>query len=64
MALKQTRRSVSLSEDTYQRLRIHCESVGVPMSQFVDAAIHGSMNRDNCAAIDDRLKKLIALVRG
>jgi hypothetical protein len=39
MAKKQSRRSVSLSRLTYERLRAYCESNGVSMSQFVEGRI-------------------------
>ena len=39
MAKKQSRRSVSLSRTTYERLRTYCETNQVSMSQFVEGRI-------------------------
>jgi hypothetical protein len=39
MAKKQSRRSVSLSRTTYERLRMYCETNQVSMSQFVEGRI-------------------------
>lgn len=39
MAKKQSRRSVSLSRDTYERLKAYCEVNNLSMSQFVESRI-------------------------
>jgi hypothetical protein len=39
MAKKQTRRSISVSRDTYERLRAYCETNGISMSQFVERQV-------------------------
>ncbi len=39
MAKKQTRRSISVSRVTYERLKGYCEAQGVSMSQFVEARV-------------------------
>jgi hypothetical protein len=39
MAKKQTRRSVSLSRATYERLKAFCEVNSVSMSEFVETRI-------------------------
>ena len=39
MAKKQTRRSISVSRDTYERLRAYCETNGISMSQFVERRV-------------------------
>lgn len=39
MAKKQTRRSISVSRETYQRLRVYCETNGISMSQFVERRV-------------------------
>jgi hypothetical protein len=39
MAKKQTRRSVSLNRDTYERLKAYCDINGLAMSQFVETRI-------------------------
>jgi len=39
MAKKQTRRSISVSRGTYERLRTYCETNGISMSQFVERRV-------------------------
>lgn len=39
MAKKQTRRSISVSRDTYERLKAYCETNGISMSQFVERRV-------------------------
>lgn len=39
MAKKQTRRSISVSKNTYERLRTYCESNGISMSQFIERRV-------------------------
>ena len=39
MAKKQTRRSISVSRVTYERLKAFCESNGISMSQFVESRV-------------------------
>ncbi|HVV83037.1 MAG TPA: hypothetical protein VHE35_08145, partial [Kofleriaceae bacterium] len=39
MAKKQTRRSISVSRTTYERLKSFCEANGVSMSQFVETRV-------------------------
>jgi CubicO group peptidase (beta-lactamase class C family) len=39
MAKKQTRRSISVSRETYERLRAYCETNGMSMSQFVERRV-------------------------
>lgn len=46
MAKKQTRRSVSLSKGTYERLKAYCEAQGVSMSQFVEGRLGESLGKD------------------
>jgi hypothetical protein len=45
MAKKQTRRSVSLSQTTYERLRAYCETNDVSMSEFVETRIGDFLGR-------------------
>jgi hypothetical protein len=45
MAKKQTRRSVSLSKTTYERLKMYCESNGLSMSEFVEGRIGDYLGR-------------------
>lgn len=39
MAKKQTRRSISVSRSTYERLKAFCETSGISMSQFVETRV-------------------------
>ena len=39
MAKKQTRRSISVSRTTYEKLKAFCEASGVSMSQFVETRV-------------------------
>jgi hypothetical protein len=39
MAKKQTRRSISVSRTTYERLKAFCESNNISMSQFVETRV-------------------------
>src|SRR5258708_502907 len=39
MAKKQTRRSISVSRSTYERLKAFCEANNVSMSQFVETRV-------------------------
>ncbi len=39
MAKKQTRRSISVSRSTYERLKAFCETNGISMSQFVETRV-------------------------
>jgi len=45
MAKKQTRRSVSLSRATYERLKTFCELNDVSMSEFVETRIGDYLGR-------------------
>jgi hypothetical protein len=45
MAKKQTRRSVSLSRTTYERLKAFCELNDVSMSEFVETRIGDFLGR-------------------
>ena len=39
MAKKQTRRSISVSRSTYERLKAFCEANNISMSQFVESRV-------------------------
>jgi len=45
MAKKQTRRSISVSRATYERLRSYCETNGMSMSQFVETRVGDFLGR-------------------
>ena len=46
MAKKQTRRSISVSRATYDRLKAFCESSGISMSQFVENRVGDVLSHD------------------
>src|SRR5688572_22341146 len=50
MAKKQTRRSISVSRSTYERLKAFCEANNVSMSQFVEARVGESLGNEPVAA--------------
>ena len=57
MAKKQTRRSVSLSKSTYERLKAYCEVNSLSMSQFVEQRIGDFLGRsgdDNAKLVDEK----------
>jgi hypothetical protein len=59
MAKKQTRRSVSLSRATYERLKAFCELNEVSMSEFVETRIGDFLGRPRrAAAVDDTERKV------
>jgi hypothetical protein len=45
MAKKQTRRSVSISKPTYERLKAYCENNAISMSEFVEMRIGDYLGR-------------------
>jgi hypothetical protein len=45
MAKKQTRRSISVSRATYERLKSYCETNGMSMSQFVETRVGDFLGR-------------------
>ena len=60
MAKKQTRRSVSLSRNTYERLKSFCELNDVSMSEFVETRIGDYLGRPRKVAGDDPSLKKVA----
>jgi len=50
MAKKQSRRSVSLSKTTYERLKAYCETADISMSQFVETRIGDFLGRSATSA--------------
>ena len=45
MAKKQTRRSISVSRSTYERLKAYCETTGTSMSSFVEERVGDFLGR-------------------
>lgn len=50
MAKKQSRRSVSISKSTYERLKAYCETNELSMSQFVEGRIGDFLGRGGATA--------------
>ena len=46
MAKKQTRRSISVSRTTYERLKAFCEANNISMSQFVETRVGDFLETD------------------
>jgi hypothetical protein len=47
MAKKQTRRSISVSRSTYERLKAFCEANHVSMSQLVETQVNGFLGTES-----------------
>lgn len=52
MAKKQTRRSISVSRTTYERLKAFCESNNISMSQFVETRVGDFLGGDAPATVE------------
>ena len=50
MAKKQTRRSISVSRTTYERLKAFCEANNISMSQFVETRVNDFLGEGDVAA--------------
>src|SRR5262245_61256974 len=50
MAKKQTRRSISVSRTTYERLKAFCESNNISMSQLVETRVNDFLGPNDVAA--------------
>jgi hypothetical protein len=53
MAKKQTRRSISVSRGTYERLKAFCETQGISMSQFVESRVGDYLGRSDSGGRSD-----------
>lgn len=51
MAKKQTRRSISVSRSTYERLKSYCETNQISMSQFVERRVGDYLGRSKGQAL-------------
>jgi hypothetical protein len=54
MAKKQTRRSISVSRTTYEKLKAFCETNNISMSQFVESGISERLGTEPAAPIAPR----------
>lgn len=52
MAKKQTRRSISVSRTTYERLKAFCESNNISMSQFVETRVGDFLGGDSTGTVE------------
>lgn len=60
MAKRQTRRSISVSRSTYERVRSYCETNGISMSQFVETRVGDFLGRSTRRLGDERLSGTVA----
>jgi hypothetical protein len=51
MAKKQTRRSISVSRTTYERLKAFCETNNISMSQLVETRVNDFLGTDDVASV-------------
>ena|SRR6185295_6990650 len=51
MAKKQTRRSISVSRTTYERLKAFCETNNISMSQLVETRVNDFLGADDVAPV-------------
>ena len=51
MAKKQTRRSISVSRGTYERLKAYCETNQISMSQFVERRVGDYLGRSGAGSV-------------
>lgn len=54
MAKKQTRRSISVSRSTYERLKAFCETSGISMSQCVETQVGSLLGEEGPAGSQER----------
>ena len=60
MAKKQTRRSISVSRVTYERLKSYCETQGISMSQFVETRVGDFLGRGDTRPQPSQPRMVIA----
>ncbi|HWN70001.1 MAG TPA: hypothetical protein VNM90_20300 [Haliangium sp.] len=57
MAKKQTRRSISVSRNTYERLKVYCETQGISMSQFVESRVGDFLGRTDLSRLEATISR-------
>jgi hypothetical protein len=57
MAKKQTRRSISVSRNTYERLKVYCETQGISMSQFVESRVGDFLGRTDLSRMETTISR-------
>ena len=57
MAKKQTRRSISVSRNTYERLKVYCETQGISMSQFVESRVGDFLGRTDLSRMEAAISR-------
>src|SRR5690349_4907563 len=60
MAKKQTRRSISVSRTTYERLKAFCESNNISMSQFVETRVGDFLQGEGTPTVEAELTRPVA----
>jgi hypothetical protein len=63
MAKKQTRRSISVSRTTYERLKAFCESNNISMSQFVETRVGDFLGQSDGGTVEVDLTRRSDLPR-
>jgi len=57
MAKKQTRRSISVSRTTYERLKAFCEANSISMSQLVETRVNDFLGADSAPVDADTIRR-------
>ena len=63
MAKKQTRRSISVSRTTYERLKSFCETNNISMSQLVETRVNDFLGEGGAPAVSQELGRAAAAPR-
>src|SRR5215471_16902967 len=64
MAKKQTRRSISVSRTTYERLKAFCETNNISMSQLVETQVNGFLGPSDVAGMPGTIQMAGAAITG
>jgi len=64
MAKKQTRRSISVSRTTYERLKAFCETNNISMSQLVETQVNGFLGPSDLAGMPGAFQMAGAALTG
>jgi hypothetical protein len=64
MAKKQTRRSISVSRTTYERLKAFCETNNISMSQLVETRVNDFLGPNDIAGMSGAIQMVGAAIAG
>src|SRR5215468_7539210 len=64
MAKKQTRRSISVSRTTYERLKAFCETNNISMSQLVETRVNDFLGPNDLAGMPGAIQMAGAAITG